>query len=243
MLQELNYITNTYTPVSIPGFNNSSIYPITSYNHYTEDRCLVSQAAESNIYAIELSELGNAVISQLEGGISLLDFLPKNLQRPSLIFDKQKQSEQLVRRSSIEPLIVETGVEKSIVELYASLPEARIRNLTAKDLSFHAAKCMDCGGLGYKIIKIASLGKIAETCKTCFGSRYQEQISFVKYQDATLSELLEFNFLKASEFFAKRSEISGPLKHLIKLGLENYCLGDEGRTLPSKAKLVIAGAS
>jgi hypothetical protein len=57
MLQEFDYIANTFTPVTISGFNNTSIYPIPSYNPYTEDHTLVSQGAESNLYAIDFSTM------------------------------------------------------------------------------------------------------------------------------------------------------------------------------------------
>ena len=57
ILQEFDYIANTYTAVSIPGFNNTSIYPITSYYAYTEDQCMVSQATESNLYAIDFNTM------------------------------------------------------------------------------------------------------------------------------------------------------------------------------------------
>ena len=196
--------------------------------------------AKGNVYAVELSMLGNCVAAQSQGGISLNSFLPADFQRLSEKLDRQNPKTKLAfRRNSIEPLLVECKIEKAIIELYASLPEARLRNLNSQNLSFHAAKCLDCGGLGYSIFAVASLGKRAKVCNTCFGYRYQENILFVKYQDISLADLLELNILEAKALFVKRPEIASQLGHLIDLGLENYRLGDEFRTLPSKAKYIL----
>lgn len=59
MLQEYNYLSNpaTFTQLSINGFDNQNLLAVTSYNNYTEDKCMVIHQTESVLYAIDLSAM------------------------------------------------------------------------------------------------------------------------------------------------------------------------------------------
>jgi hypothetical protein len=190
--------------------------------------------------AKDLASFGNCVVAQSDKGDSINKFLPEEMQRLSPMLDKQVFITTSKRKISLDPLLVTSGLEGSIAELYASLPEARVRNLSAGDLKFFSSKCPQCSGLGYEVISISSLGKIAERCGSCFGGRYQEQVGFVYYQDVNLVKLLGMSIGEALELFGKRAEIVGQLSRLVQMGLGNYKLGDEYRLMPSKGKRLLS---
>lgn len=98
-------------------------------------------------------------------------------------------------------------------------------------LTFNGAgACLECGGLGYKMMDMHFLGDVQEECPICHGNRYALHVLDYKYKDKSISDILQITVSEAKTFFEDPS-IRDSLKILDSVGLGYLTLGQPLNTL------------
>ena len=125
------------------------------------------------------------------------------------------------------------GVFTPIRDLFASLPEAKIRGYKQGRFSFNVkgGRCEACGGTGLKEIEMHFLPDLYVTCDVCKGRRYNKETLEVRYNGKNINDVLEMTVAEAKEFFANIPAISNKLETLYDVGLGYIKLGQSATTL------------
>lgn len=126
-----------------------------------------------------------------------------------------------------------TGVFTDIRNLFAELPEAKIRGYKSGRFSFNIAggRCETCGGNGYKVIDMKFLPDVTVPCETCHGKRYNRETLEVRYNGKSIADVLEMTINMAVEFFENVPQILNKIKVLQEVGLGYIKLGQPSTTL------------
>ena len=126
-----------------------------------------------------------------------------------------------------------TGVFEHIRQLFAKLPEAKMRGLHAGHFSFNVAggRCEKCEGNGQIRIQMHFLPDVWIECDACHGSRYSEEILTVKYRGKSISDFLSMSIGEARDVTSELPKIHGMLKTLCEVGLDYLSLGQSAPTL------------
>jgi len=126
-----------------------------------------------------------------------------------------------------------TGVFSDIRNLFASLPEAKIRAYKPGRFSFNTAggRCEICGGNGYKTIEMNFLPDVYVPCKTCNGKRYNKETLAVRFKGKSIADVLNMTINQAVEFFENQPNILNKIKTLQDVGLGYIKLGQSSTTL------------
>jgi excinuclease ABC subunit A len=126
-----------------------------------------------------------------------------------------------------------TGVFTDIRNLYAQLPEAKIRGYKAGRFSFNTAggRCETCKGAGVKTIEMNFLPDVYVQCETCEGRRYNRETLEVRFRGKSISDVLDMTIESAVAFFEDHPKISLKLKTLFDVGLGYLTLGQPSTTL------------
>lgn len=125
-----------------------------------------------------------------------------------------------------------TGLFTYIRDLYASLPEARIKGLEAGDFSFNVpgGRCENCSGDGVIKVEMQFLSDIYLTCDVCNGERFKPRVLSVKYQGKNIYEVLNMTVKEAMSFFRDQSALYHKLDTLHQVGLDYIRLGQAATT-------------
>jgi len=125
------------------------------------------------------------------------------------------------------------GVFTAIRDLFASLPEAKIRGYKQGRFSFNVkgGRCEACGGTGLKEIEMHFLPDLYITCDVCKGKRYNKETLEVRYNGKNINDVLEMTVEEAKEFFANIPAIATKLDTLYDVGLGYIKLGQSATTL------------
>jgi excinuclease ABC subunit A len=126
-----------------------------------------------------------------------------------------------------------TGVFEHIRELFARLPEAKVRGYRPARFSFNRAggRCEDCEGNGQKCIEMHFLPDVWVECETCRGKRYNRETLAVRYRDCSIADVLEMPVGQARDLFDNIPKIRGYLETLCAIGLDYLTLGQSAPTL------------
>ncbi|MDR1924128.1 MAG: ATP-binding cassette domain-containing protein [Planctomycetaceae bacterium] len=126
-----------------------------------------------------------------------------------------------------------TGVFDFIRELFAMLPESRVRGYSARRFSFNVpdGRCEKCEGAGQIKIEMHFLPDVWITCDACNGKRYDRQTLDIKYQDYSIADILEMSCGDALKLFANIPRIHRILQLLCDVGLDYISLGQAAPTL------------
>lgn len=126
-----------------------------------------------------------------------------------------------------------TGVFTLIRELFAQLPEARIRGYTPGRFSFNVrgGRCEACGGAGYVKVSMLFLPDVYVPCEVCDGKRYNRETLEIRFKGRNISEVLDMSIEEAREFFADIPRIASKLSLLQEAGLGYMKLGQSALTL------------
>lgn len=126
-----------------------------------------------------------------------------------------------------------TGVFTDIRNLFAELPEAKIRGYKGGRFSFNIAggRCEECGGNGYKTIDMRFLPDVTVPCEDCHGKRYNRETLEVKYNGKSIADVLDMTINMAVEFFENVPQIVSKLRVLQEVGLGYLKLGQSSTTL------------
>ena len=126
-----------------------------------------------------------------------------------------------------------TNVFNDIRELFAQLPEARIRAWKAGRFSFNmkGGRCENCLGNGYRTIQMHFLPDVYVPCEVCGGKRYNKETLEVKFKGKTISDVLDMTVNQAVEFFESQPYILKKIKTIQEVGLGYIKLGQSSTTL------------
>jgi excinuclease ABC subunit A len=126
-----------------------------------------------------------------------------------------------------------SGAFDLIRELFAKMPEAKIRGYSPGRFSFNLAggRCEACEGAGQKRIEMHFLPDVWVTCEACGGSRYTAETLAVKFRGRSIADVLEMKVDAALELFTSVPKIRRILQTLHDVGLGYVSLGQAGPTL------------
>ena len=126
-----------------------------------------------------------------------------------------------------------TGLFTHIRELFAQVPEARMRGYKAGRFSFNVkgGRCEACQGDGVIKIEMHFLPDVFVTCDVCKGRRYNRETLEVQYKGRNISEVLDMTVSEAMGFFENIPAIHGKLVTINDVGLGYVTLGQSATTL------------
>ncbi len=126
-----------------------------------------------------------------------------------------------------------TNIFSDIRDLYANIPESKIRGYKAGRFSFNVkgGRCETCRGAGLKTIEMNFLPDVYVQCDECYGRRYNRETLEVRYKGKSISDVLEMTINRAVEFFDNIPKILVKLKALQEVGLGYITLGQPSTTL------------
>ena len=126
-----------------------------------------------------------------------------------------------------------TGVYTPVRELFAGLPEARVRGYKPGRFSFNVkgGRCEACKGDGVKRVEMHFLPDIFVKCDVCKGQRFTREVLDIRYKGVNIAEVLAMTINQASEFFAAIPKIIRKLEVLRDVGLGYMTLGQAAVTL------------
>jgi excinuclease ABC subunit A len=126
-----------------------------------------------------------------------------------------------------------TGLFQPIRELFAQLPESRMRGYLPGRFSFNVAggRCESCHGDGILRVEMHFLPDVYVTCEECHGKRYNRETLDIRYKGKTISDVLEMTGEEAFGLFRAIPAIYQKLQTLCDVGLGYLQLGQSATTL------------
>jgi excinuclease ABC subunit A len=126
-----------------------------------------------------------------------------------------------------------TGLFTPIRELFAAVPESRLRGYTAGRFSFNVkgGRCEACAGDGIIKIEMQFLPDVYVPCEVCGGKRYNREALEVHYKGKSIADILEMTVEEALEFFKNVPIAESKLRTLNDVGLGYIHLGQAATTL------------
>ena len=126
-----------------------------------------------------------------------------------------------------------TGLFTPVRELFASVPESKIRGYKPGRFSFNVkgGRCEACDGDGIIKIEMQFLPDIYVPCEVCKGKRYNREALEVLYHGKTIAEVLEMTVSEALEFYQNIPKVRKKLSVLEDVGLGYIHLGQPATTL------------
>ncbi|MFA6416696.1 MAG: excinuclease ABC subunit UvrA [Patescibacteria group bacterium] len=125
-----------------------------------------------------------------------------------------------------------TGLFTNIRDLFAELPEARVKGLGAGHFSFNVpgGRCENCAGDGVIKVEMQFLADVYLTCDVCGGQKFKPKVLEVTYQGKNIYEVLEMTVHEALDFFKGIPAITQKLNTLNEVGLGYIKLGQSATT-------------
>ncbi|MBR4410304.1 MAG: excinuclease ABC subunit UvrA, partial [Firmicutes bacterium] len=126
-----------------------------------------------------------------------------------------------------------TGMFNSIRDLFAGMPEAKLRGYEKGRFSFNVkgGRCEACNGDGIIKIEMHFLPDVYVPCEVCKGRRYNRETLEVKYKDKSIYDVLDMSVTEALEFFKNIPSIHRHLETLEQVGLGYIKLGQPSTQL------------
>jgi len=126
-----------------------------------------------------------------------------------------------------------TGLFTHIRDLYAILPESKIRGYKPGRFSFNmnGGRCEACEGAGMQKIEMNFLPQVYVTCDECQGKRYNKETLSIKYKGKSIADVLGMTVEEALDFFKDIPKIQNKIETLNAVGLGYITLGQQAPTL------------
>jgi excinuclease ABC subunit A len=126
-----------------------------------------------------------------------------------------------------------TGMFTAIRELFASVPEARLRGYQPGRFSFNVkgGRCEACQGEGYIEIEMQFLPDVTVPCEVCKGQRYNREALEILFRGKNIAEVLAMTVDEALEFFTAFPKVRSKLQTLRDVGLGYITLGQPATTV------------
>ena len=125
------------------------------------------------------------------------------------------------------------GIFDLMRQLYADLPEAKVRGFNAGRFSFNkpGGRCETCEGLGLRCIEMHFLPDVWVECDNCHGKRYTPEVLRVQFKSHSISDALAMRVRDALVLFANVPRIKKRLQIMDDVGLGYISLGQSSTTL------------
>lgn len=126
-----------------------------------------------------------------------------------------------------------TGLFTHIRDLFAQLPESKMRGYKPGRFSFNVSggRCEDCQGDGLKKIEMNFLPNVYVLCEVCNGKRYNRETLEILYKTKSISEVLDMTVEDGVSFFEDMPALNRKVKALYDVGLGYIKLGQQATTL------------
>ncbi len=126
-----------------------------------------------------------------------------------------------------------TGLFTHIRDLFAQVPESKIRGYAVGRFSFNVSggRCEECEGDGLKKIEMNFLPDVYVLCEVCNGKRYNRETLEILYKTKSISDVLDMTVEEAVDFFEDFPALSRKIKALNDVGLGYIKLGQQATTL------------
>jgi len=140
-----------------------------------------------------------------------------------------------IGRSSRSNAATYTGLFGPLRNIFAELPEARVRGYGPSHFSFNssAGACEECGGTGARRDSSGTglLDDLQIVCHACSGTRYRGDILEVSFRDHSIADILELSVQQAFDLLEPIPDIARRLDVLRELGLGYLQLGQPASSL------------
>ena len=125
------------------------------------------------------------------------------------------------------------GAFTPIRELFATVPESRVRGYAPGRFSFNVkgGRCEACSGDGYIQIEMQFLPDVTVACEVCHGKRYNREALEIRFKDSTIADVLNMTVSEALDFFWNFPKIRNKLETMRDVGLGYIRLGQPATTL------------
>ena len=126
-----------------------------------------------------------------------------------------------------------TNVFNDIRDLFAALPESKIRGWKTGRFSFNMSggRCDECLGNGYKTIQMHFMPDVYVPCEVCGGQRYNRETLEVRWKGKNIADVLDMTVNQAVEFFEPQPKILRKIKTIQDVGLGYIKLGQASTSL------------
>ena len=252
-IQDIKDCTNSITGHYLSGRRKIPV-PV-NRRHVNEKHLFIKGAAENNLKKVDVRiPLGLLVcVTGVSGsGKSTLvyEILYKRLAQ--VLFrgkDKPGQHEAVMNIEEIDKVVnidqspigrtprsnptTYTGAFTPIRELFASLPEAKVRGYAPGRFSFNVkgGRCEACQGGGYIQIEMQFLPDVTVPCEVCKGKRYNREALEVLFKEKSIADVLDMTVDQALEFYWNFPKIRAKLETMRDVGLGYIRLGQPATTL------------
>ena len=125
------------------------------------------------------------------------------------------------RRSTVMSAI---GLTTLLRDLFAKLPESKVRGYTASKFTTHApgGRCENCKGEG---VIYDPLGYEESECPVCLGKRFRDEVLEVRFKSLSIADILNMEIGSAYKLFTNMKPFAEKLKPLVDTGLDYLRLG------------------
>ena len=116
------------------------------------------------------------------------------------------------------------GLTTLLRDLFAKLPESKVRGYTASKFSMHApgGRCENCKGEG---VIYDPLGYEESECPVCLGKRFRDEVLEIRFKSLSIADILDMEIGSAYKLFTNIKPFAEKLKPLVDTGLDYLKLG------------------
>lgn len=125
------------------------------------------------------------------------------------------------KRSTVMSAI---GLTSLLRDLFAKLPESKVRGYTASKFTTHApgGRCENCKGEG---VIYDPLGYEESECPVCLGKRFRDEVLEIRFKSLSIADILDMEISSAYKLFTNMKPFAEKLKPLVDTGLDYLKLG------------------
>ena len=194
----------------------------------------ISGVSGSGKSTLIMDTLYVAVASQLNA-LKIKEAPFKKIKGMEFVQRVIKVDQRPIGRTSRSIPATYTKILPLIRQLFAGLPESRLRGYTPSHFSFNSkikeGRCPHCKGLGVMHLQMKMLSDTTVVCEYCEGKRFRSSTLNIKYRNKSIADILNMSFGEALDFFKQHSAIFKKLELLNKVGLSYLRLGQVSSTL------------
>ncbi len=168
----------------------------------------------------QMIENPNNVSEMLKGDLKMLTQVEMINQNP-------------IGKSSRSNPVTYIKAYDDIRDLFSKQQLSKIRGYKPSHFSFNVdgGRCDTCKGEGEQVIEMQFLADVRLECEECSGKKFKKEILDVKYEDKSISDILDLSVDESLEFFKKEKQIIQKIRPLSDVGLGYIKLGQSSSTL------------